>query len=69
MPTLAVGAGGGPLTLDALSQVSKTKVRSVILKGVGHYAAMEAPEKLADAILSFIATVDQGRRRSKPSSF
>jgi len=33
-------------------------VRSVILEGVGHYAAMEAPDKLAKTILEFIGSVD-----------
>jgi pimeloyl-ACP methyl ester carboxylesterase len=33
-------------------------VRSVLLEGVGHYAALEAPEKVADALLDFFATVD-----------
>ena len=53
MPVLAVGAGGGPFTHGTLSAVSANPVRSVLLEGVGHYAAMEAPEALADAILEF----------------
>ena len=58
MPVLAVGAGGGSFTLDTLSQAVTTEVSSVSLNGVGHYAAMEAPEELAKAILSFIGSVD-----------
>jgi len=30
----------------------------VSLDGVGHYAAMEAPDELAKAILGFVASVD-----------
>jgi pimeloyl-ACP methyl ester carboxylesterase len=51
MPVLAVGAGGGPFTLGTLSQVAAGHVASVQLDGVGHYAAMEAPEALSTAIL------------------
>ena len=57
-PVLTVGAGGGPFTFGTMSQVTTAKVRSVILEGVGHYAAMEAPDKLAKTILEFIGSVD-----------
>jgi hypothetical protein len=57
-PVLAVGAGGGPFTSGTMSQAVAREVRSVILEGVGHYAAMEAPDKLAKAILGFIKSVD-----------
>ena len=33
-------------------------VSSVSLDGVGHYAAMEAPDEVAKAILDFAASVD-----------
>jgi pimeloyl-ACP methyl ester carboxylesterase len=59
VPTLAIGAGGGTFTLNAMSQATKTEVKSVLLQGVGHYAAMEAPEKLAAALLDFIRSVDE----------
>lgn len=58
MPVLAVGAGGGPFTLSAVSQVAAGQVASVQLDGVGHYAAMEAPQALSTAILEFLASVD-----------
>jgi pimeloyl-ACP methyl ester carboxylesterase len=58
MPVLAVGAGGGPFTFDTVSQVSSGEVRSVSLDGVGHYAALEAPDKLADTLLDFFRIVD-----------
>jgi pimeloyl-ACP methyl ester carboxylesterase len=37
---------------------ASTHVRSVSLNGVGHYAAMEAPDELAKAIVDFVAGVD-----------
>src|SRR5580693_1790796 len=49
MPVLAVGAGGGALTAGTMSKAARTEVRSVQLDGVGHYVAMEAPEKLSAA--------------------
>ena len=58
VPVLAVGAGGGSFTTDTMSQVTSAKLTSVQLKCVGHYAAMEAPEELAAAILGFIDGFD-----------
>ena len=58
MPALAVGALGGPFTSATLGQVAAGNVISVQLDGVGHYVAMEAPERLATAILDFVAAVD-----------
>jgi pimeloyl-ACP methyl ester carboxylesterase len=58
VPVLAVGAGGGPFTAGTMSQATSTEVSSVLLDGVGHYAAMEAPEELAKAIRDFAASVD-----------
>jgi pimeloyl-ACP methyl ester carboxylesterase len=57
-PVLAVGAGGGPFTSGTMSRAAACEVRSVILEGVGHYAAMEAPDRLANAILGFVKSVD-----------
>ncbi len=57
-PVLAVGAGGGPFTLGTMSQATGIGVSSVLLDGVGHYAAMEAPDELAKAILDFVGRVD-----------
>lgn len=59
-PVLAVGAGGGQFTFDTMSRAAKTEVSSVLLDGVGHYATMEAPDKLAQAILDFVGSVDAG---------
>ena len=58
VPVLAVGAGGGPFTADTMSQATAADVNSVSLDGVGHYAAMEAPEELAKAVLEFVGNVD-----------
>jgi hypothetical protein len=61
VPVLAVGAGGGPFTAATMSQAASTAIQSVQLHGVGHYAAMEAPEELAAAILAFVHGVDKAR--------
>jgi pimeloyl-ACP methyl ester carboxylesterase len=58
VPVLAVGAGGGPFTARTMSQAAGGEISSVSLDGVGHYAAMEAPDELAKALLDFAATVD-----------
>jgi pimeloyl-ACP methyl ester carboxylesterase len=58
MPVLAIGAGGGEFTFTTMSQVASSQVRSVSLEGVGHYAALEAPDKVADALLDFFNAVD-----------
>src|SRR5450631_804511 len=58
VPVLAVGAGAGPFTAGTMSQAAPGEVRSVSLDGVGHYAAMEAPDELAKALLDFAAGVD-----------
>ena len=66
MPVLAIGAGGGRFTADTMSQaVAPREIRSVSLTGVGHYAAMEAPEALAEAILEFTGSVDAARPSSR----
>jgi pimeloyl-ACP methyl ester carboxylesterase len=59
-PVLAVGAGGGPFTVGTMSQAASAEVASIRLDGVGHYAAMEAPDQLAKAILDFVGNVDAG---------
>jgi len=61
VPVLAVGAGGGSFTSGTMSQVTSTDISAVLLDGVGHYVAMEAPEALAKALLGFMAGVDAAR--------
>lgn len=58
IPVLAVGAGGGAFTVDTMSKAAGRQVHSVQFDGVGHYVAMEAPDKLASALLEFVAGVD-----------
>ncbi len=57
-PVLTIGAGGGTFTANTMAAVATT-VRSVLLDGVGHYAAMEAPKLIAQAIAEFIEGIDQ----------
>ncbi|MDX6217100.1 MAG: hypothetical protein QOG99_2684 [Frankiales bacterium] len=58
VPVLAIGAGGGPFTAATMGQVSSAPVESVQLDGVGHYAALESPRAVAEALLAFLARVD-----------
>lgn len=55
---LAVGGFGGPFTSATLAQVINGPIDAVELDGVGHYVALEAPDRLAAAIADFVATVD-----------
>ncbi len=57
-PVLTVGAGGGGFTQASLSRAVAGPVDRVLLDGVGHYAALEAPERLAEALLAFVDRVD-----------
>ena len=57
VPVLAVGGGGGEFTHATMSQAADS-VESVLLDGVGHYVALEAPDRLADAMLDFLTRVD-----------
>ena len=57
MPVLAVGGGSGDFTANAISQVAR-EVTTVTLDGIGHYAAMEAPDRLAAALVAFYGDVD-----------
>jgi pimeloyl-ACP methyl ester carboxylesterase len=57
MPVLAVGAGSGDFPHHTMTQVAE-QVRAATLDGVGHYAAMEAPEALAQALLDFYRSID-----------
>jgi pimeloyl-ACP methyl ester carboxylesterase len=57
MPVLAVGGRSGNFTPATMRQVA-TDVSAVSLDGTGHYVAMEAPQRLADALLSFFEKVD-----------
>ncbi|MEK4876983.1 MULTISPECIES: alpha/beta fold hydrolase [Paenibacillus] len=65
MPVLAIGAGGGEFTFATMSQVASGEVQSVSLDGVGHYAALEAPEKVAVALLDFFDSMDTASLESE----
>jgi pimeloyl-ACP methyl ester carboxylesterase len=67
MPVLAVGAGGGEFTHHTMTQVAD-HVSFATLEGVGHYAAMEAPEALAEALLGFYRTIDAERGPNRTAS-
>ena len=56
-PVLAIGAGR-TFTFDTMSQAARSEVSSVSLDGVGHYAVMEAPDRVAAAILDFVGRFD-----------
>lgn len=58
VPSLAVGGFGGAFTAQTVQQVTTGPVTAVQLDGVGHYVAMEAPDRLADAMVPFLRAVD-----------
>ncbi len=61
VPVLAIGAGGGGFTAGSFSQTKSAPTESVLLEGVGHYAALEAPDRLTAAILPFLDRIDAER--------
>lgn len=61
LPVLAVGGGSGEFTAATMQQVAGD-VTPFVVDGIGHYVAMEAPDRLADALLAFLARADGGRR-------
>lgn len=65
-PVLAVGSRSGEFTPATLRQVTKD-MSSVSLDGIGHYVAMEAPERLADALLSFYGKIDNPDQPMSPA--
>ena len=56
-PVLAVGGRSGEFTPSTLRQVAED-VSVLSLDGIGHYAAMEAPDRLAAGLLSFYEKLD-----------
>ncbi|MFG1925028.1 alpha/beta fold hydrolase [Cryptosporangium sp. NPDC048952] len=61
VPVLTVDAASAPFTEQTFTQVTAGEIASVRLEGVGHLVAQEAPQALADAMLTFTARVDTGR--------
>jgi pimeloyl-ACP methyl ester carboxylesterase len=58
VPLLAVGGGSGEFTAGTFGQVA-TNVKAVHLDGIGHYVAMEAPDQLAEELVSFYREIDK----------
>jgi pimeloyl-ACP methyl ester carboxylesterase len=59
-PVLAVGGGSGDFTASAFRQAA-SDVTAATIDGIGHYVAMEAPDRLASTLVSFYRDVDGGR--------
>lgn len=57
VPVLAVGGGSGDFTASTFQQVA-TDVTPASLDGIGHYVAMEAPDRLSAAMLAFFSEVE-----------
>lgn len=64
--TLAVGGFGGPFTEETVRQVVAGPVSSLVVEGAGHYVALEAPGRLAEALTAFLA--EQDRPLAPPQS-
>jgi pimeloyl-ACP methyl ester carboxylesterase len=58
LPVLAVAGRSREFTPATLRQVA-TDVTEVRIDGIGHYVAMEAPDRLAIALRSFYANIDR----------
>lgn len=54
---LTIGGGSGGFTAAALRNVADD-VTEVVLDGTGHYLALEAPDRLAEALLTFYGPLD-----------
>jgi pimeloyl-ACP methyl ester carboxylesterase len=58
VPVLAVDGINAPFTERTFRQVATGEFTAVRIDGVGHLVAQEAPSALADAVLKFVADVD-----------
>jgi pimeloyl-ACP methyl ester carboxylesterase len=58
VPVMTVGAGGGDFTRTTMSPALAGPVQSVRLDGVGHYPALECPDRLSSAVLEFVDNID-----------
>ncbi|HEX7306847.1 alpha/beta hydrolase [Lentzea sp.] len=63
VPVLTIDASSAPFTEQTFRAVSAAEVTSVRLPGVGHLVAQEAPDRLAAAMLEFLAGVDASSTR------
>ncbi len=57
LPVLAMGGRSGEFTPATLRQVS-TNVTAAHIDGIGHYVAMEAPDRFAGVLLDFCTKAD-----------
>jgi pimeloyl-ACP methyl ester carboxylesterase len=60
VPVLAVDGVNKSFTAQTLRQVTKGEVTAVHIDGIGHFVAQEAPDALADTVLTFVDGVDKG---------
>ena len=58
MPVLAIGSGSAEFTPATLRQIA-TDVTAVTINDIGHYVAMEAPDRLAQTLIRFYHQVDR----------
>jgi pimeloyl-ACP methyl ester carboxylesterase len=58
MPVLAIGGGSGDFTAGTFRQIADN-VSALVIDGVGHCVAMEAPDRLAAELAAFYREVDQ----------
>lgn len=58
LPVLAIDRQGSDFTLKSFGAAHAGGVRHATIDDVGHYIALEAPDRLADILLSFTAAVD-----------
>jgi len=58
MPVLAIGGASADFTPATMRQVA-ADVTAVTVPDIGHYVAMEAPDRLAEALTSFYRELDR----------
>ncbi|MGP7794499.1 alpha/beta fold hydrolase [Sphingomonas sp. CLY1604] len=58
LPVLTIDRHGSDFTLKSFGAAHAGGVRHATVDDVGHYIALEAPDRLADILLSFTAAVD-----------
>jgi pimeloyl-ACP methyl ester carboxylesterase len=60
MPVLTVSGSAGEFTPTSLRNVAP-HLEHVALRDIGHYVALEAPERLADTLLPFFSAAEHSR--------
>ncbi|MET0456934.1 MAG: alpha/beta hydrolase [Mycobacterium sp.] len=58
MPVLAVDGANAPITAETFRRIAATDIDAVVVEGVGHLVAQEAPGQLAAAMEKFIRPID-----------